>query len=161
MRLGDFLGMNLITGTKTISVLYRGVANSPLWILNLARRMVGKDKIVPKKRSLLKQALNYEFKLNWGPFEILKRKLIHLQVQRQMKKLRKEDEAVTQHGTDQIPKQHLEDIANDRSFGIKSSKLDKIRQEITYQWLPISTDSTVCNSTLLWFAVLNYGRNEF
>ena len=71
IQIGEFLGLNLITGTKTISKLYRGTIRIPMHLINLFYKAIGKKPI-----ELKSGIFNHEFKLNWGPFEMLKKKLL-------------------------------------------------------------------------------------
>lgn len=153
LKVADFLGMNVVTGGKTLSILYRFAVNLPITVYNLCNRARGREAYTVRSRFF-----THEFKLNWGPFELAKKRLIKSQVQKQINKLRKQDEAVKSFGIDQIPKTHLQDISSDRSFNL--AQLEGIKKEIANQWLPVSLDSNIDNSTLLWFAVLNYGKND-
>lgn len=84
VHMADFLGIrDLVTGTKTISLLYRAVVNTPVFIYNIFKRVLGKELYVAKSGFF-----NHEFKFNWGPFEYAKRRLINYQIQRQISKIR-------------------------------------------------------------------------
>lgn len=70
-EVGDFLGLNLITGTNILSTLFKWTVNFPVMIVNLFAKLLRVKPYKPTHR-----IFNYVFKLNYGPLEYLKRKLL-------------------------------------------------------------------------------------
>lgn len=66
-----FLGMEVITGTYIISKLLNLTINTPIWLANLYRSYMKKDKFAYSQ---------FELKMNFGPFEYLKKNLIIYQI---------------------------------------------------------------------------------
>jgi len=99
MKAGDFLGMNLLTGTNLISTLVNTTVNIPKQIGNLKNKVLGKSKRYETRTKQLK--------LNYGPLEFFKRKFLSYQINKQLTKIRKQDQVIKSQGTEQIPKNHL------------------------------------------------------
>jgi hypothetical protein len=49
IKIGEFLGLNLITGTKTISTLYNSAKNMPTNLKNCCNKILKKGAHTPKK----------------------------------------------------------------------------------------------------------------
>lgn len=65
--MGDFLKINLITGTNIISKICSLIVNTPLFVANLLNKPFGSYKFELK---------SFNFKFNYGPLEYFKRKLL-------------------------------------------------------------------------------------
>jgi hypothetical protein len=63
--------MNLITGVKVISTIFRTLLNIPITVRNLFRKIRRRKAIKPKH-----PIFRHEFKMNFGLFEFVKRKLL-------------------------------------------------------------------------------------
>ena len=48
IKIGEFLGLNMITGTKTLSTLYNSTLNIPTNVLNRCNKMLNKVAYTPK-----------------------------------------------------------------------------------------------------------------
>jgi hypothetical protein len=79
---------------------------------------------------------NHKFKLNFGPIEYLKKKLLLLQINKHLNALRMEDEAVNYYGTDQIPNPCMREISYAR--GLNKNKSRAIKKELLRCWIPVS-----------------------
>ena len=71
LKVGDFLGINLITGTNIVSTLFRWIVNTPVKIISLFTKLIRSKSYKPTHK-----IFNYEFKFNFAPFEFFKRKLL-------------------------------------------------------------------------------------
>ncbi len=60
-------------------------------------------------------------------------------------------------GTEEIPLTHLKNMAIERSMNLTTAS--SIKKELGSNWLKHSLNEKIDNSTLLWYAVLNY-ENE-
>ncbi len=72
VKIGDFLNMNIITGSNIISTLFRWTVNLPFTVANLGLKIARSKKTITPKNWLF----NYKFKLNMGPLDFLKKKLL-------------------------------------------------------------------------------------
>lgn len=79
ITVSKFLGMEIITGTYIMSKLLNITINTPIFLANLYKMATKKDKF---------KYIDFDLKLNFGPFEILKRNLILLQIKRHIQLLR-------------------------------------------------------------------------
>jgi len=145
--------MDLITGTNMLTTLFKTTVNLPTSVLNLFRKIVKKEPYVPKSAIFSKN-----FKLNFAPFEFFKRKLLSHQINKQLTKIRKQDELANAQGVNQIPENHLKEISIERGLNVVSRK--KIKQEMKKSWMGVSQNQKISNSALFWFAVLNFEKNK-
>jgi len=72
MLVGNFLKLNMITGTNIISTIFRGAVNIPVFLFNLPMKLTGsKYRLEPGSK-----IFRYKFKFNFQPFELLKKRLL-------------------------------------------------------------------------------------
>lgn len=102
IEVGNFLGMNLIKGTNIISTIFNSSINLPINIYNIFRKIRKMKAYKPKHK-----IFNHEIKLNFGPFEFMKKKFLQYQINKHLNKIRNQDKAVSSFGTDNIPNTHL------------------------------------------------------
>ena len=68
LKIGEFLGIKLVTGTHIISTIVKFAVNFPILVNNLLNKVFKFIPILKKFEPI--------FKLNYFPFEYFKRKLL-------------------------------------------------------------------------------------
>ena len=153
-RACEFLMIEHFDGTNIINQLYKHTVNFPRYIINTLLFIIRSSYRVKWTHSFF----NPHFKLNFFPFEPLKRILLEVQLKNNLSAIVRQNISLKNIGIDdKIAYHNLEDIARQR--GIKAHEENEMKKRITGDYLNIIFDKLGNNENLIfWYSVIQFDQ---
>ena len=153
-RASEFLMIEHFDGTNIINQLYKHTVNFPRYIINALLFIIRSSYRVKWTHSLF----NHHFKLNFFPFEPLKKKLLRIQLKSNLYAITRENIGLKNIGLgDNIAYQHLEDITRQR--GIKDLEENEMKKRLMGEYLNTVFDKLGNNENLIfWYSVIQFDQ---
>ena len=153
-RACEFLMIEHFDGTNIINQLYKHTVNFPRYIINTLLFIIRSSYRVKWTHSFF----NPHFKLNFFPFEPLKRILLEVQLKNNLYAIARQNIALKNIGLDDnIAYHNLEDIARQR--GIKVHEENEMKKRIMGDYINTIFDKLGNNETLIfWYSVIQFDQ---
>ncbi|KAL4463559.1 hypothetical protein ABPG72_018814 [Tetrahymena utriculariae] len=142
-----FLGMEVITGTYIISKIANILINTPIWLVNIGCKLFKKEKKFGYSK--------FSIDLNFGPFEVLKRQLLLVQIKRHLKLLRLQDQAFFKMGFHDIVGHRITDFARERGITTISC-YETLKAVIANEWVNVNINRKFNNNAMIWYSIMQY-----
>ena len=155
-----FLGGSYLTGTATINKIVNLFTETiPRATIKINRYLYGKitgKELAPYKDPFFVRGNFSIFKLNYFPFEYLKRQFLIFQINRKFKIIKQQDEAFEKYGMNDIKGNYIKDFARERGFAALTC-YDTLRNVLKNDWVKITTHPKFeDNNTKIWYSVMMY-----
>ena len=98
----------------------------------------------------------HQFKLNYPPYEYVKKALLLTHIRLNMKSLREQNLSLYRNGFDKIEEDDLRDIALER--GIKNHELSEIKNRLKFEWNVAIKELKDYEDLQFWMSVINYHK---
>ena len=150
-RVCEFMMIDYFDGTNIISIIYRYTVNTPKYLINILRRIVNE-----KPYEWNYPFFTHQFKLNYPPFEYVKKALLLTHIRMNIKSLRGQNLSLYRNGIDKIDEIDLRDIALER--GIKNKELSEVKNRLKFEWNVGYKELKDYEDLLFWYSVINYHK---
>jgi len=146
----DFLMFEYVEGTYILNTLYRTLVNLPRYGINLAMWIARNNYRAVWDHPFF----NYNFKMNFLPFEGLKKQLIKSQFEKQLKAMRAQNFAMLSGFYGKLGDGTMIDLARERGF--ETNKEEEAKKWLKEEWNPIAQAHINDEMYLFWYSVILY-----
>jgi len=149
-NVSDFLMYEYVEGTFIINLLYNTIVNLPRQAINAAMWAARKS----YRAVWTHPFFNYTFRLNFFPFEGIKKMLIKFQVQRRLKEMKHQNYAIILNQFGKLEEETVLDVARER--GYYADKEEEARKWLKDEWNKITKEHIDNERFLFWYSVILY-----
>lgn len=145
----DFLMFEYVEGTYIFNKLYKTIVNLPRYGINLAMWIARNSYRAVWDHPFF----NYNFKMNFLPFEGVKKGLIKSQFEKQLKSMKAQNFALLSSFFGGLNDNDMLDLARERGFNKNKEEAKKWLKE---EWNPIAQKHLNDEIYLFWYSVILY-----
>jgi hypothetical protein len=149
-NVSDFLMYEYVEGTFIVNLLYNTTVNLPRQAINAAMWAARKS----YRAVWTHPFFNHTFKLNFFPFEGIKKMLIKFQVQRRLKEMKHQNYAIILNQFGKLEEETVLDVARER--GYYADKEEEARKWLKEEWNKITKEHIDNERFLFWYSVILY-----
>jgi len=149
-NVSDFLMYEYVEGTFIVNLLYNTTVNLPRQAINAAMWVARKS----YRAVWTHPFFNYTFRLNFFPFEFLKKHLIKFQVERRLKEMKHQNYAIILNQFGKLEEETVLDVGRER--GYYADKEEEARKWLKEEWNQITKEHIDNEIFLFWYSVILY-----
>jgi hypothetical protein len=146
----DFLMYEYVEGTFILNLLYKTIVNLPRYTINAAMWIARNS----YRAVWTHPFFSHTFKMNFFPFEAIKRQFIKVQLKRQLKVMKHQNLAIILNQFGTLKEETVLDVARER--GYYADKEEEARKWLKEEWNKISKDHIDDELFLFWYSVILY-----
>jgi len=146
----DFLMFEYVEGTYILNTVYKTVVNLPRYGYNLGMYIAKNSYRAVWNHPFF----NYKFKLNSTPFEQLKEGLIRRQLDKHLKVLRDENQAIVKNSFGEMKQEDYLQISQERGHVTESE--EDAKKWIKKEWTPLVENKVDNEMLTFWYSVIQY-----
>lgn len=156
----EFLGGGFVTGTASLNkIVNLFTLNIPRLIIKVLRFFYSKlfrVQLKPYKDPWFVRGDFEVCKLNFFPFENIKRAFLMWQINRRFRQIWEQDRAFEQFGMDDVIGRKIKDLARERGLAALSC-YETLKNVVKNDWVKFTTHPKFKNNNVkLWYSVMMY-----
>lgn len=146
----DFIMYEYVEGTYILNLLYKTIVNFPRYMINAAMWVARK----PYRAIWNHIIFNYTFRMNFFPFEPIKKMVLKYQLKKQLKVMKAQNYAIILNQFGKLEDETVLDVARER--GHYADKEEDARKWLKEDWTKIAKDNVENELFLFWYSVIVY-----
>lgn len=146
----DFLMYEYVEGTYILNLLYKTTVNLPRYLINMAMWIVRK----PYRAVWTHPFFHHTFKMNFFPFEWLKKRLLRYQFKKQLKTMKDQNYAVILNLFGKLDDETVLDVARERGHYV--DKEEEAKKWLKEDWAKVAKINVEDELFLFWYTVIVY-----